>query len=193
MLVVDNSKVLLVLDLDETLVHSRSIPLPQRVACCRILSYHVYKRPGLDQFLAETSRYFDLAIWSAGGADYVQPLVSQLLEPLAIKPVFVWAAERCTRRYDPETQEEYFIKDFNKLARRGVNLRRALIVDNLPRNCQRNYGNAIYIKSYEGDSSDQELHRLSSYLRTLKDIDNLRAVEKRDWETTTALEQKPSI
>lgn len=184
------NRILLVLDLDETLVFSSEAPLAHVQADHRTCGYYVHRRPGLENFLVAVKEHFDLAFWSAAGTDYVCRLVPDLLYGLSIEPVFVWSAPRCTRRYDPETQEVYYIKDFNKLRRRGLDLRRALIVDDLERNCQRNYGNAIYIKSFEGDQNDRELYRLASYLVTIKDLDNVRSVEKRDWVEATPLPDK---
>lgn len=178
-----SERILLVLDLDETLVHSSEKPLANLKADERILGYHVHKRPGLDQFLSLTSQHFELAVWSAGGGDYVHATTKALMEPLSIKPLFVWTSSYCTRRFDPETQEHYHIKDFNKLRRRGIDLARALIVENTPANCQRNYGNAVYIKSFEGDVQDSELPHLADYLLTLTGHEDLRKIEKRDWQS----------
>lgn len=182
MLLPDDSRILLVLDVDETLVYTCEEALPTVEADFRVLGYHVHKRPGLDQFLSIMAGQFHLAFWSAAGSQYIARLIPLLTEPHNIEPAFVWAGTRCTRRFDPETQETYHIKDFNKLRRRGVNLRRALIVDDLPRNCVRNYGNAIYIKPFEGDASDRELSKLADYLHSLKDLEDVRIIEKRGWE-----------
>ncbi len=46
-----------------------------------------------------------------------------------------------------------------------------------------NYGNAIYPKSYVGDVEDDELLRLSKYLSSIKDCENFRKIEKRNWRT----------
>lgn len=173
-------RILLVLDLDETLVHARPASIPGRRPDFVSGGHSVYKRPFLDEFLQSCSQHFELAVWSAGGKDYVEPTVERIFKDLP-PPVFVWSSQRCTRRFDPETDEQYFIKDFNKLRKRGVDLRRALIVDNLRLNCRRNYGNAIYVQDFEGQADDVELLKLAAYLLTLKDLDDVRTVEKRGW------------
>jgi RNA polymerase II subunit A small phosphatase-like protein len=58
-----------------------------------------------------------------------------------------------------------------------------LIVDDTPRKCIHNYGNAIYVREYEGQVDDDELLHLGRYLSTLKDADNVRTLEKRGWRT----------
>ena len=45
-----------------------------------------------------------------------------------------------------------------------------------------NYGNAIYPSEFTGDRNDDDLKFLSIYLKTLKDIENVRRIEKRNWK-----------
>lgn len=56
-----------------------------------------------------------------------------------------------------------------------------LIVDDTPEKCVRNFGNAIYAIAFEGNPEDAELEKLGRYLLTLKDKDNVRHIEKRNW------------
>ncbi|WP_367180326.1 hypothetical protein [uncultured Tenacibaculum sp.] len=39
----------------------------------------------------------------------------------------------------------------------------------------------MYINPFEGNKSDNELKILSEYLISIKDIENVRAIEKRGW------------
>ena len=54
---------------------------------------------------------------------------------------------------------------------------------------ERNYGNAVYVKPFLGDSDDDELPRLAAYLRTLITVDDVRQIEKRGWRNFVATEQ----
>ncbi|PSL23002.1 NIF family HAD-type phosphatase [Chitinophaga ginsengisoli] len=54
---------LLLLDLDETLIHAVTTPLGVAVDFQFDL-FHIYKRPGLDQFLINISQHFTLGVWS---------------------------------------------------------------------------------------------------------------------------------
>jgi carboxy-terminal domain RNA polymerase II polypeptide A small phosphatase len=57
-------KALLVLDLDETLVHATESPLafePQH----EVPPYFLYRRPGLREFLLHVSGLFRLAVWTS--------------------------------------------------------------------------------------------------------------------------------
>lgn len=41
----------------------------------------VYNRPGLNDFLQEMGKYFEIVVFTAGGKAYAQKIVSQCLEP----------------------------------------------------------------------------------------------------------------
>lgn len=55
---------LLILDLDETLIHGTEHPL-ERSPDFVVGPYAVYKRPGLSDFLCRMSESFDLAVWTS--------------------------------------------------------------------------------------------------------------------------------
>ncbi|HMW91239.1 MAG TPA: HAD family hydrolase [Candidatus Obscuribacter sp.] len=170
---------LLILDLDETLVLTVEKPL-DRPADFRLKDYHVYFRPHLKSFLTRVQAVYDVAVWSAGGSGYVEPTVAHLFQELAA-PVFVWSYRRCTRKFDHESHEEYFIKDLKKVYKKGFPRERMLIVDDLERNCLRNYGSAVYVRAFDGSLGDDELLQLAAYLEALAPEPNFRTVEKRYW------------
>lgn len=64
---------------------------------------------------------------------------------------------------------------------RTFDLSRVLVVDDTPRKLERNYGNAIYIRAFEGDQKDEELPRLLSYLVQIANEPDFRVLEKRTW------------
>ena len=72
-----------------------------------------------------------------------------------------------------------------KLKRKGFQLERILIVDDTPHKSTDNFGNAIYPKEFKGESTDNELKLLAQYLKTLKDKENVRRLEKRNWRSQT--------
>lgn len=176
-----NSKPLLILDLDETLIYGSEIPLP-RTADFRVGPFHIYTRPFLEQFLKSVSQAFEVAIWSSASEDYVDAIARHLL-PMVVEWRFVWSRDRCVRRMNPETFETDFIKDLRKVKRRGFNLNRTLIVDDTPIKVCRNYGNAIYVSSFEGSDSDAELIMLDRFVQSLISEPNFRKLEKRGWRT----------
>jgi RNA polymerase II subunit A small phosphatase-like protein len=87
-------KKLLILDIDETLIHATNKSL-DRLPDFMISKYQVYKRPYLDEFLQEIKEDFLLAIWSSASDDYVRAVVEKII-PKEIKLEFVWGRSRCT-------------------------------------------------------------------------------------------------
>ena len=170
---------LLILDIDETLVFATRKPL-DREADFKTELYHVYKRPYLDEFLEFCRIHFEVGIWTTGGDEYAEDVQKSLFSdgyPLS----FTWSSERCTRKFDQVMFHPYYIKDLKKLKKKGYRLEEIIMVDNTPRKLEKNYGNLVAIKDWEGDPEDRELLRLINYLTYLKDVENVRAVEKRFW------------
>lgn len=186
-------RTLLILDLDETLIHASETAL-DRAPDFQVYGYHVYRRPHLAEFLEAVRRDFDLAVWSSASDPYVWAVVERLFGD-AFDLQFVWGRSRATLRrmandgsgymLDPWDHMHY-LKPLSKVRRMGWRLERVLIVDDTPEKCAKNFGNAVYPRSYEGDEDDTELKLLSSYLTTLKDEANVRRIEKRRWRDQVA-------
>ena len=184
----NDEKTLLILDIDETLIHASERKLDSGEDF-RIFDYYVYKRPYLDTFLKTVHQVFLLALWSSASDEYVEAIAQKII-PNEIDLEFVWARSRCTyrRNYFRDTGDfmdyknhYHYIKPLKKLKRKGYLLDRILIVDDSPHKSKDNYGNAIYPKAFLGDSADNELELLAQYLQTLKDEENVRSIEKRNW------------
>ena len=171
--------ILLILDIDETLLYASEKRL-EHEHDCNVGPYFVYVRPHLREFIQCCNEHFRLAVWSSFSADYLNAIVTAIL-PNELKLEFVWSRERCIQRFDGELQEIYYVKDLKKVSRMGFDLDRMLIVDDTPKKVERNFGNAIYVKPYFGDPDDSELRDLSGYLKSLSQLPNVRCVEKRGW------------
>jgi RNA polymerase II subunit A small phosphatase-like protein len=187
------TKPLLILDLDETLIHATAEKVREGYDF-QVYQYFIYQRPGLAAFLAQCAEHFQLAVWSSASDDYVQAIVERIVPP-SLPLAFVWGRSRCTRCLLPEIDEDDFLsfdyaskyefaKRLKKVRRRGFDLNRTLIVDDTPEKVSQNYGNAIYIKPYLAEVHDTELTSLADYLLTLKDAANVRSIEKRYWRTS---------
>lgn len=184
-------KILLILDIDETLLFATQNKLdypPHHL----IWPYHIYLRPFFYSFLEKVQCHFDLAIWSSASDKYVEAIVNTVI-PEVIDLKFAWGRSRCTPmferihegRYHPDTESGHHLyrKKLKKVKRTFKHpLEQMLIVDDSPDKCKDNYGNAIYIKAFEGDQEDTELLKLTDYLISLKDEPNVRTIEKRGWE-----------
>lgn len=171
-------RTLLILDIDETLVRA-DVEVPR--ADFEAGLYRVVKRPFVDEFLAAVAEWYDLAVWTSGGAGYASQIVPPLFGPFAQRLKFIWANDRCTRRYDHETMEYCDAKPLKKLRRRGYSLERVLVVDDSPEKHRQNYGNLVRVRPFLGDSDHTELRDLVPFLESLRGVPDVRAVEKRGW------------
>jgi RNA polymerase II subunit A small phosphatase-like protein len=132
---------LLILDLDETLIHASATKV-REAADFQVFHYFVYKRPSLADFLTTCAQHFRLAIWSSASDDYVRAVVAQIL-PAGVTLEFVWSRSRCTPFTTPQLDDygyynldgssyyEY-AKRHKKVRRRGFSLSQTLIVDDTP-------------------------------------------------------------
>lgn len=170
---------LLLLDLDETLIHATSTPLSV-APDFQFDFYHVYKRPGLEEFLLKISQHFTLGIWSAASDNYVEEIV-KTITPAKQEWFLVWGRSKCTMKRDYLLDTYYFEKKLEKVKNKGWRLEQVIIVDDSPEKARSNYGNAVYIKPFMGERSDEELKYLYEYLLKLKEVENVRTVEKRGW------------
>lgn len=172
-------KILLILDLDETLIHATETKL-ERAYDFKYADYYIYKRPNLLEFLTEMNKDFQLAIWSSADDRYVRDVV-EMIQPPNITFKFVWARSRCTVKRDYELDRYIYEKRLKKIKKQGFLLEKALIVDDSPEKTRDNFGNAVYVLPFEGGANDNELLLLSTYLKTIKNCENVRRIEKRGW------------
>lgn len=180
-------KILLILDLDETLIFATG-ENTEAAPDAEVFGYKVYKRRYLNKFLTSVSQHFKLAIWSTASEDYIEQIISELF-PKNIRFEFIWGAGKATfRRAKTQNQEtdnsatgNQYVKRLKKVKQLGFSLEKTLMVDDSPEKLTDNYGNAIYIKEFKGDPADEELLHLEKYLLSLKDLENVRTIEKRNW------------
>lgn len=161
-------RICLVLDLDETLVHSSFTPIPG--ADFEIpLNMHgdvhtvyVKKRPGVDHFLRQASEWYEIVVFTASLALYANP-VMDLLDPHKLVQMRLYR-EHCV------LVGGCYVKDIAKL---GRDLRRTFIIDNSPLSYVLQPENAIPISAFFTDDNDRELEKTLAILeqsRHLKDV-----------------------
>lgn len=170
----------MVLDLDETLIHSVFQPvenadinlrIPEDVTDdqgnkFRIMNdIYVFKRPGVDMFLKRLSRYYELVIFTASIDKYANPVIDNLdTQNLTRHRLY---REHCTFMYN------VFIKDLKRLGRRMEDI---LILDNSPISYLFQKQNALPIKTWLEDKNDIELYKYLRLLEYLAKIDDVRKV-----------------
>lgn len=173
---------LLILDLDETLMHATDVQLdaPHDFGVER---YFVYKRPHVAGFIDFCRERFRLAVWTSSTADYAAAVVNELFgDPDEL--AFLYSREHCVTRVDPATYEPVYIKDLKKMKKMGFDLDRVIALYDSPEKLQRNYGNLLRIAPFYGDPSDRELLCVMPFLEQLRTEKNIRRIEKRHWRNT---------
>jgi len=167
----DKGKKCLVLDLDETLVHSsfRAVPGADFVIPVQIedVVHFVYvaKRPGVDKFLVEMAKYYEIVIYTASLNKYADPLLD-LLDPNRVIRARLFR-ESCV------FYEGNYVKDLSVLDR---DLAHSIIVDNSPSSYIFHPENAIDCSSFIDDPMDNELDQIGNFLKGVKDVKDVRHV-----------------
>eukprot|EP00898_Chlorokybus_atmophyticus_P004790 jgi/Chlat1/5311/Chrsp35S05253 len=166
----DRGKKTLVLDLDETLVHSFFHPVMDPDFTCNIKSRHgtfdvyVRKRPWLDEFVKAVADCFEVVVFTASLSEYANPLLDWMdSKHNAISQRLF--REACTLR-----NGKYY-KDLSSL---GRDLSQTIIIDNSPTAYALQPANAIPIRSFYDDSSDRALLELIPFLCTLVHAEDVR-------------------
>jgi len=181
-------KPLLILDIDETLIHTDTVPLEYekhldfdfKFKGVGNSLYYVKKRPYLDEFLNYAFENFDIAIWTAAGAEYADEILKAIgLDKSKLK--FFYTQENCTLKLSYDYSNYFGVKNLQKLRKKGYDLNKVLIVDDIAETAVNNYGNLIQIKAFTDDTDDTELLKLISYLEKIKNEPNYRRIEKRGW------------
>lgn len=169
---------LLVLDLDETLIHATESTLAHDEDF-RVGPYRVHLRPHLAGFVSTVLAQFRVGVWTASGESYAAQVVERIFPAGALE--FVWSSGRCTTTRDWTTGEYQSVKNLQKLKSRGYALESIIAVDDTPAKYARSYGNLVTVREFVGDRSDAELPLLAAYLAHLAGVPNVRRVEKRNW------------
>eukprot|EP00588_Corethron_pennatum_P035460 CAMPEP_0194349924 /NCGR_PEP_ID=MMETSP0171-20130528/107356_1 /TAXON_ID=218684 /ORGANISM="Corethron pennatum, Strain L29A3" /LENGTH=548 /DNA_ID=CAMNT_0039117427 /DNA_START=504 /DNA_END=2147 /DNA_ORIENTATION=- len=171
----DVGKKCLVLDLDETLVHSsfRAVSGADFVIPVQIedVVHFVYvaKRPGVDEFLLDMARHYEIVIYTASLNKYADPLLD-LLDPHRVIRYRLFR-ESCVY------YEGNYVKDLSVL---GRDLRHTIIVDNSPSSYIFHPENAIDCSSFIDCPKDRELDQIGHFCITAKDLPDVRG-KCADW------------
>ena len=160
----------LVLDLDETLVHSQFGPFDIQSDVVinieienEVHDIHVLVRPGVKEFLEKISKKYEIVIFTASISKYAGPLLDILdKNKLCSYRLF---REHCT------LINTSFVKDLKKL---GRDLKDVVIVDNSPLAYLLNVENGLPILTWFDDKDDRELYRICPILEFLSLVPDVR-------------------
>jgi len=164
----DKGKKCLVLDLDETLVHSSFTPVSDADFIIdieldgNIHKVYVRKRPYVDEFLIEMGKKFEVVIFTASLAKYADPLLDKLDTSRVVRKRLF--RESCVQHFGN------YVKDLSLLGRK---LEHSIIIDNSALSYMFQPDNAVPITSWFNDRSDTELQQLVPYLDQLIEVDDV--------------------
>lgn len=162
----------LVLDLDETLVHSSFKPVPDADFIVpveiegTVYKVYVLKRPYVDEFLDAVAKHYEVVIFTASLSKYANPLLDMLDKNQVVSHRLF--RESCV------LHGQAYVKDMSKIGRK---MRDIIIVDNSPLSYAFQPTSAIPISSWFDDRSDMALKELIPVLETtIKDIRDVRDI-----------------
>ena len=173
-------KPLLVLDLDETLIHK---PVQGRVyredashleMKCFIEKdpqgryFTVYKRPYLQEFLQELAELYTIYVFTASDQRYATAIVN------SIDPERKFISRVFDRRFCCTTQDGYLVKDL-RIFSRETPLNKITLVDNSSHCFFTQLKNGVPILSFYDQREDRELFHLKKYLQALSKCDDMLA------------------
>ncbi|XP_061547982.1 carboxy-terminal domain RNA polymerase II polypeptide A small phosphatase 1-like [Phycodurus eques] len=169
----DTGKICVVIDLDETLVHSSFTPVNNADFVTpvdidgTIHQVYVSKRPHVDEFLRRMGEMFECVLFTASLSKYADP-VSDVLDK--------WGAFRSRLfREACVFHKGNYVKDLSHL---GRDLNKVIIIDNSPASYIFHPDNAVPVESWFDDTSDSELHDLIPFFERLSNVDDVYDVLK---------------
>jgi RNA polymerase II subunit A small phosphatase-like protein len=161
----------LVLDLDETLVHSsfKSIQQADYIVPVEIdqhwHNFYVLKRPGVDDFLREMGLIYEVVVFTASLSVYADPVLDKLDVHRAV-------SHRLFRESCYNHKGNY-VKDLSQLGRPMAD---TIILDNSPASYIFHPNNAVPVSSWFNDPHDTELTDMCPFLADLQTTDDVRGV-----------------
>ncbi|KAI9535114.1 hypothetical protein NQZ68_007203 [Dissostichus eleginoides] len=164
----DAGKICVVIDLDETLVHSSFKPvnnadfiIPVEIDGT-VHQVYVLKRPHVDEFLKRMGELFECVLFTASLSKYADP-VSDLLDK--------WGAFRYRLfRESCVFHKGNYVKDLSRI---GRDLNKVIIIDNSPASYVFHPDNAVPVVSWFDDMSDTELLDLIPFFERLSKVEDV--------------------
>ena len=164
-----SNKKTLILDLDETLVHSSFTPFEKNDILLEVdfegVMYNIYVlvRPDAELFIKSVAKFFEVVIFTASISKYASPLLDILDKEKNIKHRLY--RDHCTYI------NGIYIKDLKKCNR---NLKDLIIVDNSPIAYTFDSYNGLPIQTWTEDPDDRELMKLVPILEFLSKVKDVR-------------------
>jgi len=167
----------LILDLDETLVHS--VTTQTKKAALSLMFkinnkpnvVHVLFRPYAEEFLQKVAELYELVIFTASQKYYADYVINKLDSKNLV-------SHRLYREHCVISSKK-FIKDLSNI---GRPLKDVIIVDNSPVAYEWNSDCAIPIETWIDKEDDNELEKLLELLKDLAQVEDVRKFLIKPWE-----------
>ncbi|CAG8653705.1 38273_t:CDS:2 [Gigaspora margarita] len=162
----------LILDLDETLIHSTSRGLRADAHMIEVMVdnhaclYYVHKRPHVDHFLKKVSEWYKVVIFTASMPEYADPVIDWL-DPNKNLISYRFFRQSCTNRNGA------YIKDLTIVE---PDLSRVCLIDNSPISYAMHQENGIPIEGWISDQHDEALLDLLPFLDALRFTEDVRSI-----------------
>lgn len=178
----------LVIDLDETLIHSVSRGtthsnssqahiIEVRFAISGVSTlYYVHKRPYCDLFLSKVCKWYNLIIFTASMKEYADPVIDWLESSFSGS-----FTQRMYRNHCIARDGVGYIKDLGNIKdpyskNATIPLTDVVIIDNSPVSYAMHVDNAIQVEGWISDPTDTELLNLLPFLEALRYTTDVRNV-----------------
>jgi Dullard-like phosphatase family protein len=187
----DRGRLCVILDMDETLLHSRftsvdndfrqeelreavtgphdfslTFNLSEGAAAERV---YVSQRPMLQKFLQSLSKEFEPIVFTAALPVYAAPVLDRI-------DVKNYIRHRLYRESTVMFKGQNFVKD---IAMCGRDIKRIVLIDNNPLAMVATPDNAVPIPSWFDQADDRELEKVLAILKEMKDLEDVRPYLKK--------------
>lgn len=180
---------LLVLDLDETLVHSYDAPAGgdfqlkvTSTETCFEIGFSL--RPFVRDFLEKASQLYEVVVFTSSLAAYANAVLD-FIDPRQRLVHHRLYRQHCT------LHEGVLCKDLGFFS--GVSLKQILICDNIISNFRLHLDNGVPVTSWTGEKEDQELIYLMDYLGKVSSVEDVREVNRQLFQLEAALGRSEKI
>ncbi len=171
------SKLAIVLDLDETLIHTTrdiskftsSFDFTNDTA-----SLFTYKRPGLDTFLDIVFQNYDVYIWTAGSEEYADYILENILNTCKHKPLRVLSSCDTVSKMQGCYGDKVSLKPLSIIRK---DLSRIVMIDDKQDSFSCNFDNGYKIRGFQNPDeqfNDQELLQCTIMLEKIAPLQDVR-------------------
>jgi carboxy-terminal domain RNA polymerase II polypeptide A small phosphatase len=164
----------IILDLDETLIHTCEITDKYDKGLDKLTDFHfmidgqyywVIRRPGLELFLEFIFKYFNVGIWTAADKLYAKEICKKILSKRQLKMIkFIYSRQFChlDTTFNPPIFTKPLVRIFDLYP--GFKGSNTIIIDNTYNVMRYNQQNGIQIPDFVGDINDVSLYKIRNNL-----------------------------